>query len=169
MRYVGTTSMTFADLGKLIGKSGPVHAIQVDHLRGIIRIVHHSVKGVQDGAQPVDHFYEYKEPNSLTAHLEGEWEKFNKLRRENGCRQWQFVSPGKAPVVFWLYPFEGGPVSHLEDKWTWPDLAGCGNFTVAMLARCALGMEADEPLQFCRGDQNAFPHHTGFHRADVHD
>jgi len=51
-RYVRATKVTFADLAKFLHIPGPIHAVEVDHMKGTVNIVHHGVKGIPDGAEP---------------------------------------------------------------------------------------------------------------------
>jgi hypothetical protein len=66
MRYQAITSVTFTDLSKMLGV-GEVLAVEPDHQRGIVRVMHHSVKGVPDGSHLTEQFYEYKEPDAIAA------------------------------------------------------------------------------------------------------
>jgi hypothetical protein len=50
-RYVRRIDIPFEELQKVL-KCGPIHAVEVDHSRGMVKVVSSSIKGVQEGSEP---------------------------------------------------------------------------------------------------------------------
>lgn len=151
MRYVRVTRLSFQDLERIIGKF-PIYAIEVDHLRGIMKIIHHSDDEVRVGATPVEDQYQ-PEADEEVDQEESKWVYWSM----------PVVPKGNEPpktFEFWLYLVDFP--DEIEDSTAYFQR----QLVPAMQRARATAPFGDAQLTFCKMGTNGHP--AGIHIQGIH-